>query len=162
MYMCECVIASTESVSSFMKLCHRWRKAWVSPVTFLVMSAMILPVHQSPISRLLLGAKATGEDDTGSNAYLSWKCWRFGELLSIQHIQKKIYKKLCTHPSTHTMVCLCVRHRRTTSKPGSEWACADIWLTVQSWNIQVDAVLKKTSGKEVGQTMKYCSGLWHL
>lgn len=78
--MCHLGVKKCVSVLSSMRL--SWL-AWdegvrVSAVTSLVMSAMILPGRQSPISRPCLGAG----DDTRGNAAPCWECCKFGGLLS--------------------------------------------------------------------------------
>lgn len=84
-YVSRSVTKVCTSVLSSMRFYNRWGETWVSrvsPVTCLVMSAMILPLRQSTIPRLRLGATATEEMTLAVMHLRVEERWKFGASLS--------------------------------------------------------------------------------
>lgn len=117
----------------------------MSAVTCLVMSAMILPVRQSPISRPCLGAR----NDTGGKSSPLSECPKFGGLLRQSVTQERqttrSWAPVCTYIRRWTFV---FRKRENRGKKGKKWV-GMCWHLTENWLEGLH------SGMEPDQTLKY-------
>lgn len=150
-----------ESVLSSMRGCHRWRRTWVSQCQpSLVLSCQ--PWYCWHVNQWSLG----------------WVPRQQGEM-TLEVVRLPVESAgtsadFWADPSntkdrdTHTgksVFFVQGREEGVNLKGGSEWACIDIWLTIdlrESWNIQVDGVWDVLQEYEIDQTLQYYSELWHL